>query len=977
MNIKFYLLRSKIWFFSICYFLLQIPSVSHAQPIGWSNISSFVITENSGNTLTDYQLRLEINTQSLIAANTLLAGGEDLRFGSDCQGSFLYNHWIESGLNTSTTVVWVKIDNLPASGSKTIYMYHGNPLASNASFIPGTFFGPHSSTDSVNSGTPGGVENSQRGFRFSPNEDILVTHFGKNEPNGTPRYVTLFDYVNQNIISQLVVNGPATQYSYGNLSNPVWLTQNTQYLLELYQGTGDGYYFGNSTQIGEHLTYYDMRYCNSCTQNTFPTSFLEGYQYGYPDLYYFTKNNVSPAPSVVASALIEICNGLDDDCDGLIDEGVLTTFYADVDTDSYGDPSSSTQSCLVSLPGYVTDNTDCNDANPGIYPGATETCNSIDDDCNGLTDDGLLFTTFYADTDGDTYGDPSNLTTSCEGSLAGYVTDNSDCNDGSIAVNPGVTEVCNNLIDDNCDGQTDENCITYTYYLDNDLDGYGDPAVTTISSNPLPPTGYVADNTDCDDNNIAVNPGATEICNGIDDNCDGITDLGSILAAGPIAGPGAQCMAVQTGSATFSIAAVPGANSYSWTVPSTMNILSGQGTTSIFVSWTPFAVHDGIVGNITVSPVDNCGNGQSSSLAIDINYTSPVRPSSISGPVKLCPGDIGTYSVFAVARASSYQWNLPAGLTITSGTGTNVIEVSADNTFAGGTITCSAVNVCGASPVRTRTTTLNTPATPTAISGFANGLCGATGVAYLVALLPMASGYTWSVPAGATIMDGQGTNSILVDFDANFTSGAITVTGNNGCGDGPARSLTVKGAPGIASPIIGDISICNGQVNVKYEVNTVTGAGNYQWTVPTGVTLVSGQGTKEIFVNYGATTASGLQVSVITSNSCGSSIARVLNGIVVNPGNCIRFGETGNDEVLSLYPNPAHSNTLLRFKMINPSPYQLNLTDVSGRLIYSQKGSSNIGMNQIEMSVEQYASGIYFVELQTEGLTKSVKLIIE
>ena len=144
MNIKFYLLRSKIWFFSICYFLLQIPSVSHAQPIGWSNISSFVITENSGNTLTDYQLRLEINTQSLIAANTLLAGGEDLRFGSDCQGSFLYNHWIESGLNTSTTVVWVKIDNLPASGSKTIYMYHGNPLASNASFIPGTFFGPHS-----------------------------------------------------------------------------------------------------------------------------------------------------------------------------------------------------------------------------------------------------------------------------------------------------------------------------------------------------------------------------------------------------------------------------------------------------------------------------------------------------------------------------------------------------------------------------------------------------------------------------------------------------------------------------------------------------------------------------------------------------------------------------------------------------------------------------------------------------------------
>jgi hypothetical protein len=611
-----------------------------------------------------------------------------------------------------------------------------------------------------------------------------------------------------------------------------------------------------------------------------------------------------------------------------------------------------------------------------IIPSA-EVCNGIDDDCNGLVDDGLLFTTFYADTDGDTYGDPSSSTTSCEGSLAGYVTNNTDCNDGSAAINPGATEVCNNLIDDNCDGQTDENCITYTYYLDNDLDGYGDPAVTTISSNPLPPAGYVADNTDCDDNNIAVNPGATEICNGIDDNCDGITDIGSVLAAGPITGPGSQCMPVQTGSGTFSIAAVPGAISYSWSVPSNMNILSGQGTTSIFVSWTPFAVHDGIVGNITVSPVDNCGAGQSSSLAIDINYTAPVRPSSISGPVRLCPGDIGTYSVFPVARASSYQWNLPAGLTISSGAGTNIISVSADNSFAGGTISCSAVNVCGASPVRTRTTLLNTPTTPSAISGFANGLCGATGVAYSVALLPMASGYTWSVPAGATIMDGQGTNSILVDFDANFTSGAITVTGNNGCGDGPARSLTVKGAPGVASPIIGDISICNGQVNVKYEVNTVAGAGNYQWTVPTGVTLVSGQGTKEIFVNYGATTASGLQISVITSNSCGNSTARVLNGIVVNPANCIRVGDNSTAIDVSVFPNPAHSNTLLRFNMFDNSPYQLNLTDVSGRIIYSQKGSSTVGMNQIEMNVEQYASGIYFVELQSEGLTKSVKLIIE
>lgn len=612
-----------------------------------------------------------------------------------------------------------------------------------------------------------------------------------------------------------------------------------------------------------------------------------------------------------------------------------------------------------------------------VNNGSAEICNGLDDDCNGLTDDGLLFTSFYADADGDGYGDPSALNSSCQGTLPGYVTNNTDCNDGNALVNPGATEICSNLVDDNCDGQTDENCVTYTYYEDVDTDGYGNPGASITSLNPIPPSGYVADNTDCNDANIAVNPGATEICNGLDDNCDGVTDLGSVLAAGPISGPGSQCVPVQTGSATFSIAAVPGASSYLWTVPSNMNILSGQGTSSIFVSWSSFAAHDGIVGVVSVSPVDNCGPGQSSSLSVDINYTAPVRPSSISGPSKLCAGDNAIYSVFPVARAAAYQWVLPAGLTITSGAGTNIIEVITDNTYAGGTISCSALNTCGVSPARTRSTALNIPTTPAAITGFSRGLCGVSGVSYSVPALPMATGYTWNVPAGATITDGQGTTTILVDFTNSFVSGAITVSGNNGCGDGPARSLTVTGAPGIASPIVGDVTICNNQTNVKYEVNTVAGASTYQWTVPSGVTIVSGQGTKEIFVNYGSGNASGLQVSVVSSNACGTSPSRFLNGIVVNPVNCIRIGESTAQEEISIYPNPAHSIAFINFNTSTAVPFNLNVSDVSGRRIHSLKGTSLAGTNQLSFNVDAYASGIYFVELQMEGINKTIKLIIE
>ena len=79
-----------------------------------------------------------------------------------------------------------------------------------------------------------------------------------------------------------------------------------RYTLQLYQGSSDGYYFGTSSQIGQHLTYLDMRYCNSCTQNTFPNNFLNNYHYGYPDLWYFTKNNISPAPTYEA---FDECSG--------------------------------------------------------------------------------------------------------------------------------------------------------------------------------------------------------------------------------------------------------------------------------------------------------------------------------------------------------------------------------------------------------------------------------------------------------------------------------------------------------------------------------------------------------------------------------------------------------------------------------------------------------------------------------------------
>jgi hypothetical protein len=134
----------------------------------------------------------------------------------------------------------------------------------------------------------------------------------------------------------------------------------------------------------------------------------------------------------------EVCNGLDDNCNSVTDEGVQTTFYADTDNDSFGNPNVTTLACSVPS-GYSPLNTDCNDANAGISPNASETCNNKDDNCNGQVDDGVQ-TTFYADGDGDGFGNPSVTAFACNQPL-GYVTNNADCNDSEPTINPSALPI--------------------------------------------------------------------------------------------------------------------------------------------------------------------------------------------------------------------------------------------------------------------------------------------------------------------------------------------------------------------------------------------------------------------------------------------------------------------------------------------------------------------------------------------------------
>ncbi|MFM9056211.1 MAG: MopE-related protein, partial [Bacteroidota bacterium] len=222
--------------------------------------------------------------------------------------------------------------------------------------------------------------------------------------------------------------------------------------------------------------------------------------------------------AAVNTSATEVCNGIDDDCDSNVDNVPTVTWYADIDNDGFGDPNFPVQIGCQSTAGLLLDNSDCDDTNPLINPNGTESCNAVDDDCDGSIDEGLELT-WYRDADGDGFGDPAVTSLSCSLPV-GYVADNTDCNDAEATVNPNGTETCN-LIDDNCDGSIDEG-VQLTWYVDADGDGSGDASSSTLAC--LQPAGYAIDNADCDDNNAAVYPDAQEVCNGLDDNCDNNID---------------------------------------------------------------------------------------------------------------------------------------------------------------------------------------------------------------------------------------------------------------------------------------------------------------------------------------------------------------------------------------------------------------------------------------------------------------------
>ncbi len=241
----------------------------------------------------------------------------------------------------------------------------------------------------------------------------------------------------------------------------------------------------------------------------------------------------------------ELCNGVDDDCDGDTDEDDATdapTWYSDFDADGFGDSGSPVSACTQPS-GTVAVGGDCDDGDAVINPDASEACNGIDDDCDGTvpsdeTDadgDGWMACEECGDSDAAIFPGATELCNGIDDDCDGTVpSDEADadgdgwmaceeCDDSDATNNPSASELCDG-VDNDCDGDIDEDDATDATYwwFDSDGDGVGDAALRVTACNP--PSGYVSDSGDCDDTNAAVHPYADEICDGLDNDCNGLFD---------------------------------------------------------------------------------------------------------------------------------------------------------------------------------------------------------------------------------------------------------------------------------------------------------------------------------------------------------------------------------------------------------------------------------------------------------------------
>jgi len=428
-----------------------------------------------------------------------------------------------------------------------------------------------------------------------------------------------------------------------------------------------------------------------------------------------------------------------------------------------------------------------------------------------------------------------------------------------------------------------------------------------------------------------------------------ITNL-TVPAAGVITGMDTVC-ASQTGVA-YSIPAIAVATSYTWTVPPGATIITGATTNTITVNYSASASS----GNITAAGVNSCGTGPSSSFFVTVNEF-PAASGSITGSSSVCAGASGVpYSVTPIPNALNYVWLLPPGAFLGSGSGTNAITVNFDVSATSGDIIVHGNNLCGnganSPPFQVIVNPL--PGAAGLITGPDHVCSGDNSLSYFTDPILNATSYVWTIPPGAVITSGSGTNAIVIDYPMGASSGPVHVFGVNSCGNGTTSpNLYVIVYPIPPAPTI---TFSNDTLHSSSAV------GN-QWYL--NQNLISGA-TASYFVPQ----ITGYYTCTITLNGCSSdssnSIYVLITGI-----------EESNDVKWMICPNPNNGAFNLVVSARKPEVFTMKAYNNLGIQVAEMKNLIVNCADEYRIDLQFLPHGIFYIILINEKYALHQKIIIK
>ncbi len=424
---------------------------------------------------------------------------------------------------------------------------------------------------------------------------------------------------------------------------------------------------------------------------------------------------------------------------------------------------------------------------------------------------------------------------------------------------------------------------------------------------------------------------------------------------GSIAGSTTVC---QGSSQSYSISPVTGATSYTWTLP------SGWSGSSNSASITATAGSAG--GTISVTANNSCGSSTPRTLAVSVTALL-TQPGSITGSTTVCQGSSQSYSISPVTGATSYTWTLPSGWSGSS----NSASITATAGSAGGTISVTANNSCGASTPRTLTVSVTALLTqPGSITG-STTVCQGSSQSYSISPVTGATSYTWTLPSGWS----GSSNSASITATAGSAGGTISVTASNSCGTSTERTLNIIIAlkPTVSTAILGGATISTAESggNVTSDGGADITERGVCWSIDANPTIDDSKSSDGISTGSFTSTITDLTYGVtyhiraFATNCSGTGYGMDILYFHSTTG----FNDIQSEEI-SIYPNPL--SDILNIEYKNDNYKTINIISSQGVLLKKEKVNSPV--QQLDFSKYEY--GLYIIEfVKQSGELEQFKVI--